>query len=110
MAGDINVVAIVKGQERYVFMFDEQSRAETLRMLGQYASDPELSFSWYDAAVLSQKVRTTCSPKSAKHAAITNRLNAAISLEDQGDPFDDFPAIGDLPPIDDLWIGDEPIG
>jgi hypothetical protein len=54
---DINVLALVKGEERYVFLFDDASRAETLRVLGRYASNPELSFSWYDAAVLSQKIR-----------------------------------------------------
>lgn len=54
---DINVLALVKGSERYVFLYDDSSRAETLRTLGRYASNPELSFTWYDAAVLSQKVR-----------------------------------------------------
>ena len=54
---DINVLALVKGEERYVFLFDDKHRSETLRMLGRYASNPELSFTWYDAAVLSQKVR-----------------------------------------------------
>ena len=56
---DINVLALVKGSERYVFLFDDESRPETLRTLGRYASNPELSFSWYDAAVLSQKIRQT---------------------------------------------------
>lgn len=54
---DINVLALVKGAERYVFLYDDASRAETLRTLGRFASNPELSFTWYDAAVLSQKVR-----------------------------------------------------
>lgn len=54
---DINVLALVKGSERYVFLYDDKSRAETLRVLGRYASNPELSFTWYDAAVLSQKIR-----------------------------------------------------
>jgi len=54
---DINVLALVKGSERYVFLYDDSSRAETLRVLGRYASNPELSFTWYDAAVLSQKIR-----------------------------------------------------
>jgi hypothetical protein len=54
---DINVLALVKGSERYIFLFDDASRAETLRVFGRYASNPELSFTWYDAAVLSQKVR-----------------------------------------------------
>lgn len=57
MSHDINVLALVKGSERYVFLYDEASRAETLRTLGRFASNPELSFTWYDAAVLSQKVR-----------------------------------------------------
>jgi hypothetical protein len=54
---DINVLALVKGAERYVFLYDDVSRAETLRTLGRFASNPELSFTWYDAAVLSQKIR-----------------------------------------------------
>ena len=59
MSQDINVIALVKGEERYVFLFSDETRAETLRTLGRYASNPDLSFSWYDAAVLSQKVRRT---------------------------------------------------
>src|SRR5215471_18748907 len=54
---DINVLALVKGNERYIFLYDDASRAEALRTLGRYASNPELSFTWYDAAVLSQKIR-----------------------------------------------------
>jgi hypothetical protein len=54
---DINVLALVKGEERYVFLYNEANKAETLRVLGRYASNPELSFTWYDAAVLSQKIR-----------------------------------------------------
>jgi hypothetical protein len=56
---DINVVALVKGEERYIFLFNDSQKSETLRTLGRYASDARLSFSWYDAAVLSQKVRNT---------------------------------------------------
>ena len=57
MTRDINVLALVKGEERYIFLFDDNNRAEALRTLGRYASNPELSFTWYDAAVLSQKIR-----------------------------------------------------
>ena len=59
MNDDVNVLALVKGKERYIFLFDDSQRGETLRTLGRYASNSELSFSWYDAAVLSQKVRQT---------------------------------------------------
>lgn len=62
---DINVVALVKGEERYVFLYDETSRAEALRTLGRFASNPELSFTWYDAAVLSQRIRQEARQVSA---------------------------------------------
>ncbi len=57
MSEDINVVALVKGSERYIFLYDDENRSRALRTLGRYASNTELSFSWYDAAVLSQKIR-----------------------------------------------------
>ena len=66
MSQDINVLALVKGKERYVFLYDDSSRAETLRTLGRYASNPELSFTWYDAAVLSQKIRQESQKQTAQ--------------------------------------------
>lgn len=54
---DVNVLALVKGEERYIFLFDDKNRAEARRTFGKFASDPELSFTWYDAAVLSQRLR-----------------------------------------------------
>ena len=57
MPQGINVLALVKDGERYVFLYDDHSTSQILQTLGRYAADPELSFSWYDAAVLSQRVR-----------------------------------------------------
>jgi len=54
---DINVLALVKDEERYVFLFDDDNRTETLRQIGRYAANPDLSLTWYDAAVLSQRIR-----------------------------------------------------
>lgn len=65
MCQDINVLALVKGQERYIFLYDDTQRAETLRVFGRYASDPNLSFTWYDAAVLSQKLRQASQKSTA---------------------------------------------
>ena len=70
MNDDINVLALVKGKERYIFLYDDAHRADTLRMLGRHASNPELSFSWYDAAVLSQKIRQ----EERKQRQATSRL------------------------------------
>ena len=57
MDREINVLALVKGEERFIFLFDDQNRDETLRQLSRFAADPELDFSWYDAAMLSRKIR-----------------------------------------------------
>lgn len=61
---ETNVLALVKGKERYVFLFDDDHRTEALRVLGRFASNRELSFTWYDAAVLSQKIRQTAQVNS----------------------------------------------
>ena len=78
MAQDINVLALVKGEERYIFLFNEDNRKQTLRMLGRYASNPDLSFTWYDAAVMSQKVRTLSSIEQALDA----RYNLSSTSEE----------------------------
>lgn len=85
---DINVVALVKGEERYIFLFNDQKKSETLRTLGRMASDAKLSFSWYDAAVLSQKVRNIEKTQSAPEA--TNRRFSDSQLEDMFSGEDHF--------------------
>jgi len=55
--GGMDVIALVKDTERYVFLYDDDSAAGLLKALGRYAADSELSFTWFDAAVLSQKAR-----------------------------------------------------
>ena len=57
MDREINVLALVKGEERFIFLFDDKNRDETLRQLARFAANPELDFTWYDAAMLSRKIR-----------------------------------------------------
>lgn len=57
MDREFNVLALVKGNERFIFLFDDANRDETLRQLARFAADPELDFSWHDAAMLSRKIR-----------------------------------------------------
>jgi hypothetical protein len=55
--GGLNLLALVKGPERYVFLYDDASRAEVLHAIGRFASNTDLSLTWYDAAILSERVR-----------------------------------------------------
>lgn len=53
----MNVIALVKDSERYVFLYEDDSVAMLLATLSKFAADKSLSFTWYDAAVLAQKDR-----------------------------------------------------
>lgn len=57
MATSVNVLALVRDEHRYIFLYDDHSVCEVLSQLSASASDPELDFTWYDAAMLSQRVR-----------------------------------------------------
>jgi hypothetical protein len=54
---DYNIQALVKGDEKYILVFDDASVAEAMRQLGRWACEPLLSFTWHDAAVLSKRIR-----------------------------------------------------
>lgn len=94
MSKEINVLALVKGDERYVFLFDDDNRTETLRQIGRYAANPELSFTWYDAAVMSQKIRQTAVNKEREAECemfdFDSRFRAPIPSDDPSDPLDSF--------------------
>ena len=57
MGQEFNVLALVKGQEHYIFVYDDESRQPLVDAFRDQAADPRLSFNWFDAAVLTQKAR-----------------------------------------------------
>ena len=57
MRREVNVLALIKGADRYVFVYDDASRAALVDAFRDHAADPGLSFSWFDAAVLTEKAR-----------------------------------------------------
>ena len=79
MQSEMNVLALVKNSERYVFLYDDDSTESVLQKMGQYAADVELSFSWYDAAVLSQKVRRLMEETIAKTSAVPSSSTPSTS-------------------------------
>ncbi len=50
---DILILGLAKGVERYVVFYAASQRVEALRVVGRWASNPELSITWHDAANLS---------------------------------------------------------
>ncbi len=57
MGQEFNVLALVKGDERYVYVYDDDSRPLLLETFRLQAADVALSLNGFDAAVLAQKAR-----------------------------------------------------
>jgi hypothetical protein len=57
MRREMNILAMAKGPERYIFLYDDQSYELLIHHLDRFAADPELSFCTGDAALLSRKAR-----------------------------------------------------
>jgi len=53
----LNVLALIKGEEQYVFVFADECQHELIDTVRQWAADPALSLSWFDAAVLTDRAR-----------------------------------------------------
>ncbi len=88
MTKEINVLALVKGEERYVFLFDDDNRVETLRQIGRYAANPDLSFTWYDAAVMSQKIRQTVPDSGSETIDTPSRFRMPTPSDSSNDWWD----------------------
>lgn len=84
MSDDINILALVKGEERYVFMYTDTNRDAIINQLGQFAANPDLSFSWYDAAVLSIKARKDGAAKKSRFSDAP--ITGACDTNDGGKP------------------------
>ncbi len=54
---DLNVLALMKGSERYVYVYDDISRADLVDAFRDDAANPRLSLSWLDVALLTAKAR-----------------------------------------------------
>jgi hypothetical protein len=67
---EFNVLALVKGQERYIFVYDDDSRPNLIDAFRDQAADPDLSLNWFDAMVLTNKAREQ-QETPAEQSAIT---------------------------------------
>lgn len=83
MGNDINVLAFIKGEERYLFLYKDETRSETLKTLGRFASNPELNFSWYDAAVLSQRVRADAQATQPQGSRFSHEAFDDLLMDDE---------------------------
>ena len=57
MTRELNVLALFKGTERYIFVYDDESREALIDDIRDKAADPSVLINWFDAAVLTERVR-----------------------------------------------------
>ena len=57
MQHELSVLALFRGNERFVYVYDDESREELVAAIRAQAASPAVSLSWYDAAVLTERAR-----------------------------------------------------
>lgn len=57
MTQELNVLALFKGTERFVFVYDDDSRDALIDSIRDAAADPRVAINWFDAAVLTERAR-----------------------------------------------------
>jgi hypothetical protein len=72
---ELNVLALIKGRERYIFVYDDPSRDDLIDTFRNLAADPQLTFSWFDASVLTQKAREQVPPAGPAPAPSGDRMH-----------------------------------
>jgi hypothetical protein len=54
---EVNVLALFKGTERFIFVYDDASRDHLIDEIRNSAADPRSPINWFDAAVLTERAR-----------------------------------------------------
>jgi hypothetical protein len=62
---DVNVLALFKGEEKFIFLYDDNSRDELISAFRDAAADPTVSLSWFDAAVLTERAKQQAEASNA---------------------------------------------
>ena len=57
MSEAINIIGRIRGSEQYMLIVEDGEWAAALRAIGRWAVNPELVFTWYDAAVMSERIK-----------------------------------------------------
>jgi hypothetical protein len=56
------VLTLVKGAERFVYIYDQDSGDVLVNVLRDHAADPQLRINWFDVALLMEKVQAQQAP------------------------------------------------
>lgn len=62
MIGDMDeimMISYVRGEQRWLFIYrdNEADKQQILKLLSEYAADPDAPFTWHDASIVAKRVR-----------------------------------------------------
>jgi hypothetical protein len=69
---DLNVLALYKGGERFIFVFDDESRDDVRDAIRDAAADPAIAINWSDAAVLIERAAQTAESMEEQPVDLTD--------------------------------------
>ncbi|MBI2805401.1 MAG: hypothetical protein HYX68_10530 [Planctomycetes bacterium] len=80
MTNELNVLALIKGEEHFIFVYDDESRPVVIDTFRDQAADPAVSLNWFDAMVLTTKAReqATMLATPLEPTPVNRRIGPAI--------------------------------
>ena len=70
MTQELNVLALFKGNERYIFVYDDDSRDTLIDTIRDAAANPLTPINWFDAAVLTERARQQGKESQEQHSRL----------------------------------------
>ena len=79
MRREFNVLALIKDDERYVYVYDDGGLAQLVDAFRDQAADPRVSLNWFDASVLTRKAReqAQAQPEPVDNPRVHDRIREA---------------------------------
>ena len=74
MRREMNILAMAKGCERYIFLYDDQSYDSLIGLFDKFAANPDLNFSSADANLMGQKARESRARASGSNHPSTRMI------------------------------------
>jgi len=64
---ELNVLALIKGDERFLFVYSDDSKDALIADIRDKAADPAVALNWFDAAVLTERVKNPAGEPNTTH-------------------------------------------
>lgn len=71
---DLNVLALIKGSERFIFVYDDDAREAIIDAVRDEAADPDVTLNWFDAAVLTSRARSQADRPTEEQDHLPTRM------------------------------------